>query len=90
MNKKEFVNKIAIDDIREKMRPNVILLGDIIEDCEMVDKDKHDQILNIGFLNNMQKNAHMLDNYLEAFDVVITGDGPLNPVNSIINEIIKE
>jgi hypothetical protein len=42
MNKKEFVNKIAIDDIREKMRPNVILLGDIIEDCEMVDKDKHD------------------------------------------------
>ena len=38
MNKKEFVNEIAIDDIRDKMRPNVILLGDIIEDCEMVDK----------------------------------------------------
>ena len=37
MNKKEFVNEIAIDDIRDKMRPNVILLGDIIEDCEMVD-----------------------------------------------------
>tara|TARA_B110000285_G_C14989635_1_gene545623 strand:+ start:267 stop:1034 length:768 start_codon:yes stop_codon:yes gene_type:complete len=42
MNKKDFVNKIAIDDIRGKMRPNVILLGDIIEDCEMVDKEKHD------------------------------------------------
>jgi hypothetical protein len=63
------------------MRPNVILLGDIIEDCDMVDKSKHDQVINIGFLNNMNKNAHLLDNYMEYFDMVITGDGPLEPVN---------
>ena len=87
MNKKDFVNRIAKEDIQDKIRPNVILLGDIIEDCEMVDKDKHDQVLNIGFLNNMQKNGHMIDNYTESFDIVITGDGPLNPVNSIINRI---
>jgi hypothetical protein len=42
MNKKEFVNQIAYKDIAHMMRPNVVLLGDIIEDCDMVDKTNHD------------------------------------------------
>ena len=58
MNKKEFVNETSLSEIDHMMRPNVILLGDIIEDCDMVDKSKHDQVINIGFLNNMTKNAH--------------------------------
>jgi hypothetical protein len=67
------------------MRPNVILLGDIKEDCDMVDRSNHDQVLNIGFLN---KNTNLLDSYMESFEVVITGDGPLLPVNVILDQIL--
>jgi hypothetical protein len=64
------------------MRPNVILLGDIKEDCDMVERSNHDQVLNIGFLN---KNTELLESYMESFEVVITGDGPLLPVNVILD-----
>lgn len=66
------------------MRPNVILLGDITADCDMVDPASHDQVLNIGFLN---KNMDMLDSYLERFDFVISGDGPMTPVNRVFEQI---
>ena len=84
-NKFEFVNKIAFDKIKTKMRTNVILLGDIKEDCEMVEPSNHDQVLNIGFLN---KKTELLDSYLEKFEVVITGDGPMVPVNVILDQIL--
>ena len=67
------------------MRPNVILLGDITADCEMVSPANHDQILNVGFLN---KDMEKIDSYLEKFEVIITGDGPMVPVNAIIDQIL--
>ena len=60
-------------------------MGDITADCDMVSPANHDQILNIGFLN---KDMEKLDSYLEKFEVVISGDGPMVPVNAILDQIL--
>ena len=50
----------------------------------MVKEEAHDVVLKIGYLNNLEKNSNLLDNFLNTFDVVIAGDGSLVPVNYII------
>ena len=72
------------------MRENVLVLGDIVEDTDMVDHSQHENILAVGFLNDMDKNGHLLEQYMEAFDMVITGDGPLTPVNVILDKMADE
>ena len=69
------------------MRDNVLLMGDIVEDCYMVDPSRHNQVLSIGYLNDMNKNSHLLDNYMEFFDIMICGDGPTLPANHILQSI---
>ena len=87
MNKKEFVNQISRDQLRPLMRKNVILLGDIVEDIDMVDESRHSQCLKVGYLNS-SKNEHLFDYYSNNFDIVIRRDGPLVPVNLIMDTII--
>jgi hypothetical protein len=53
----------------------------------MVENNKHHQVLAIGFLNDLEKNGQMIESYLEAFDIVILGDGPLTPINMILQNI---
>lgn len=69
-----------------KDRKNVLLLGDNFGDIQMTDGIKHENILRIGFLNDNE--AEQLRDYLEKFDVVITGDADLNDVNELLNIII--
>jgi hypothetical protein len=52
-------------------------MGDILDDVKMVRESKHDIILKIGFLNDMKRTSHLLDDFSKAFDIVITGDGSL-------------
>lgn len=89
MNKNEFVNEISEEQLRPVLRKNVIVMGDIVEDIDMVDPSKHDQVLKVGFLNS-KKNEHLLDHYMENFDLVVTRDGPLNPANLIMSAVTTE
>ncbi|CAB4495208.1 5'-nucleotidase, cytosolic III [Rhizophagus irregularis] len=66
-------------------RKNVILLGDSIGDLKMSSGVKHDVCLNIGFLN--YDNDEVLKIYLEKFDIVVTGDGPMEVANMILRAI---
>ena len=79
LNKKEFIYEQGRD-----FRRNIIIIGDILEDVKMVKEEAHDVVLKIGYLNNLEKNSNLLDNFLNTFDVVIAGDGSLVPVNYII------
>jgi len=38
----------------ENHKKNVIVMGDILEDVKMVKEEIHDNVLKIGFLNNMK------------------------------------
>jgi len=68
-----------------KHKRNVILLGDSLEDINMV--TDFDIIIKIGFLNeNVDKNLAL---YRKNFDVVITDDGSMDFVNELLYEFVK-
>lgn len=75
---------------KEDLRPNVILMGDIIEDTLMANPARHEVILKVGFLNHVENMETALPHYLKAFDIVISGDGPLLPVNFLLDTIVNQ
>ena len=66
-------------------RKNVILLGDSLGDLGMVDEAETKNLIRIGFLN--EDAEEKLNRYREAYDVVITGDGPMDEANRILEEL---
>ncbi|MFA7654300.1 MAG: hypothetical protein WCX97_04700 [Candidatus Magasanikbacteria bacterium] len=68
-------------------RPNVILLGDSLDDIGMVEGFDYTNLIKIGFYNQLTDDH--LDKYREKFDIVITGDGNMEYVNKILGEILK-
>ena len=66
------------------VKKNVILMGDIIEDHHMVDNQRHDNVLRIGFLNKKETCSDEfmfeLKRYKEKFDLVISEDGSICPI----------
>lgn len=69
-----------------KGRRNVILIGDNIGDSHMSDGIPHDTIIKIGFLN--KRVDEFKEAYSKAFDVVITDDGDMEFVNSLLKDIV--
>jgi len=66
-------------------RNNVILLGDSLGDLGMVNDLDTNLIIRIGFLNeDIEKK---LETYKNKFDVVIAGDGSMNYINKLLNEL---
>jgi hypothetical protein len=68
----------------KEFRKNVLIMGDILDDVKMIKESEHETVLKIGFLNDIQKNSHLVEEFLKAFDIVITGDGSLHPVNFLL------
>lgn len=72
-------------EIREKLdkKQNVLLCGDVIEDINMIEKEKLHRTLTIGFLDyNVNTN---LDIYNEKFDIVLAGEESFNKIREILN-----
>ncbi len=67
-------------------RKNVILLGDVIGDSDMVEGVHHDNVIKIGFLN--ENVEELIDDYKKHFDVIILNDGPMDYVNEMLREIL--
>ena len=85
MNKSE--TKIQERNYRDLIseRNNVILLGDSLGDLGMVNDLDTNLIITIGFLNEDVKDK--LESYTSKFDVVIAGDGPMDYVNRLLEEL---
>lgn len=84
LNKKE---ASLPENVLEKVlnRKNVILLGDGLEDVQMISGFEYDNLIKIGFLNEgVEEN---LEGFKKAYDVVIIGDGDFGFVNSFMREI---
>jgi cytosolic 5'-nucleotidase 3 len=68
-----------------KERKNVLLLGDSISDVNMADGLKHNCVIKIGFLNdNIYQN---IEEYSNAYDVLILNDGNMDYIINLINKI---
>jgi 5'-nucleotidase len=73
-----------LDIIRQKI--NIILLGDSIEDLGMIHDIPSNILITIGFLNENEEEK--LELYTSKFDVVITHDGDLHFVNTVLQSLI--
>ncbi|KAL3657059.1 hypothetical protein V7S43_018106 [Phytophthora oleae] len=67
-------------------RRNVLLLGDSRGDVHMADGLEVEQIIRIGFLNVHVEDA--LDIYIDLYDVVLTNDASLSPVENLLEQIV--
>lgn len=69
-----------------KKRKNVLLLGDTLEDVEMITGFNYKNIIKIGFLNkNVEEN---LDAYRKKYDVVILNDSDMFYVIDLLKELV--
>ena len=84
INKYEFVNEDHKDVMDVFMRKNVIVLGDQLQDVHVVNEANHDTILTIGYLND-DSSQEQLEIFKDTFDIVICKDGPLLPLNMILD-----
>lgn len=68
-------------------RKNVLLLGDTLEDIDMIRGFPYKNLIKIGFLNeNAEEN---LKKYKENYDVIILNDGSIDYVNELLKRVIK-
>jgi len=73
-----------------KDRKNVLLLGDTLEDIEMIDGFEYDNFLKIGFFNEEKSASGDIDleTFKKKYDVIILNDGSMDFVNELCGEII--
>ena len=89
MNKEETVVKDYPKIYKKiKDRKNILLLGDSIDDIDMVTGFNYKNIIKIGFLNeNIEEN---LKAYKNVYDVIILNDGKMDYINKLLKEIIVD
>jgi len=69
-----------------KDRRNVIIVGDSVDDVDMVVGFEYDNLIKFGFLN--EKKEENLEKYKEVFDVIITDDGSFAEINKFLQYLI--
>jgi 2-hydroxy-3-keto-5-methylthiopentenyl-1-phosphate phosphatase len=62
-------------------RKNIILMGDCLEDTNMVANIDYTHLIKIGFLNTPKDLEKELNAYLEKYDIVIVNDGSFDLPN---------
>lgn len=67
-------------------RTNAILIGDLLEDSDMLDAVTHLQsVLKIGFLND--NNEEFFPKFMEKFDIVLVNDQTFDVVNGLLQKL---
>lgn len=67
-----------------KKRKNIILLGDSLDDLQMIEDLDYDNLVSIIFLENLE----LLEQAKEKFDVIITNDSDFSYVNELLDKIL--
>eukprot|EP00731_Ephydatia_muelleri_P020030 Em0012g855a len=88
---KHHVTEFFKEDFKETVhRANVLLLGDSQGDPSMTDgingTNSH-SIIKIGFLNHHED--ELLSRYMELYDVVLTGDGDMAFVHTMLQALLQ-
>ena len=79
----------AVPQELQPKRKNVLLLGDGMGDVTMADggSAQLETVLKIGFLNKQVQENH--EKYDQAYDILITDDSGMKPVETILKEVLK-
>jgi len=88
MNKHETEIKSLLIYKELLKRKNVILLGDNLEDLDMIKGFPYNNLIKIGFLNeNVSEN---LEEFKKNYDVIILNDSDMDYVNEILKNIVNK
>lgn len=68
-------------------RKNVILMGDNEGDVGMIAGFEYDNIVRIGFFNEVE--AGRLKEFKKLYDVIIFNDGPIDYATSLVKEVVE-
>jgi len=79
-----------LDNKKINNRKNILLLGDILADVNMVKNVDYENLITIGFLNKPTDLMKDVESYFKKYDVVITNDGSMEEVNRILRKIIPD
>ena len=79
----------AIDMI-PRINRNVIVVGGDPSDATLAQGSGCESELRIGFLNIDKSFAKNLPKFIEKYDAIILGDGGLQYINQLIEQIISE
>jgi cytosolic 5'-nucleotidase 3 len=72
-------------------KKNVILIGDNLGDISMCNGLAHDCIISIAFFNyKIDDKPELFDQFLETFDIVLTGDDDFSYINNLLQKIIQK
>lgn len=90
LNKNESILKFFPDTNLSEKR-SVILVGDSINDVDMVLDSNHDTVIRIGLCNEIdpEEKITILPKFQENFDFVIEDDGSLLPLYNLLVESIN-
>ena len=77
MNKKDIVLSQKIEEII-KGRNNVILFGDNMNDINMVNKEKYEKVISVGFVN--KENTKYTEEFSKIYDIILNEDEDFNTV----------
>ncbi|MDD5606753.1 MAG: hypothetical protein PHN37_02730 [Candidatus Pacebacteria bacterium] len=85
-------DEITLQDIPEiynviRNRKNIILLGDQIEDIEIIKNLDYENFLKIGFLNYNYDNLKKV--YKKNFDIILKSDEDISFVSNLIKRIFR-
>lgn len=83
LNKSEVINNVSYPHTKK----NLIVMGDIVEDIGMISNVQAECVLKIGFLNDNHNDKHLVQVYMDQFDIVILNDGNLHHVTNILRKI---
>ncbi len=88
-NKDEVLVESFPEIFREiKDRKNVVLLGDSLDDVDMVKGFNYDNLIKIGFLNSEIEAKE--EKYRELYDVLILNDSSMDFVNLFLQKIAND
>jgi len=76
-------NKTHLIDVQSLGKTCVLLLGDTLEDAEMVPDFEGGTVLRVGFLNDETEEKRQ--EFAQVYDMVIGGNGDFEPVNALVN-----
>jgi 5'-nucleotidase len=71
--------------LKIKNRKEVVLLGDSLEDVDMVKGFEYDKLIKIGLLNEKAEDLRGI--YQEKYDFIIEGDGSLEPIIEMVDNM---
>lgn len=85
LNKNEWDAPKEIQDTFSS-RPNILLFGDSLDDIKMVEREKRDETVAIGFCTSSR--SHQRELFDEVFDIVVESDDSDDGVGEWLLEII--